>query len=120
MEEAAAIGLDIRTMKSAAFSLEGEPSYFADGMPGVWGELDFIDVLGVPVEKAEAVTAEMLKKIGLGWLGTWGLPWLSSGEEARREGVKRLALMDTAWEDAIEETDYATEDGLGGMWGNAV
>ncbi|KAK3273675.1 hypothetical protein CYMTET_18096 [Cymbomonas tetramitiformis] len=42
MEEAMAIGLDIQAVQ---------------------GELDFIDVLGVPVGKAEAVTAEMLKTV---------------------------------------------------------
>ncbi|KAK3285198.1 hypothetical protein CYMTET_7190 [Cymbomonas tetramitiformis] len=36
------------------------------------------------------------------------------GEAAQREGVERLALMDRAWEDAIEEIDYATQDGSGG------
>ncbi|KAK3262306.1 hypothetical protein CYMTET_28829 [Cymbomonas tetramitiformis] len=63
MEEAATIGLDIQPVKSAAFSPEGDASCFADGMPGARGELDFMDVLGVPVGKAEAVSAEMLKKV---------------------------------------------------------
>ncbi|KAK3259340.1 hypothetical protein CYMTET_31649 [Cymbomonas tetramitiformis] len=36
------------------------------------------------------------------------------GEAAQLEGVERLALMDRAWEDAIEEIDYATQDGSGG------
>ncbi|KAK3245180.1 hypothetical protein CYMTET_45237 [Cymbomonas tetramitiformis] len=63
MEEAAAIGLDIQPMKSAAFSPVGDTSCFADCMPGARGDLDFIDVLGVPVGKAEAVSAEMLKKV---------------------------------------------------------
>ncbi|KAK3238414.1 hypothetical protein CYMTET_51572 [Cymbomonas tetramitiformis] len=87
MEEAVAIGLDIQPVKSAAFSPEGDAICFEVGMPGARGELDFIDVLWVPVGKAEA---------------------------ARREGVERLALMDRVWEDAFEETDYATQDGLGG------
>ncbi|KAK3233741.1 hypothetical protein CYMTET_55985 [Cymbomonas tetramitiformis] len=64
MEEAA-IGLDIQLMKSAAFSPAGDASCFEAGMPGAWGEVDFIDVLGVPVGKAEAVSAEMLKKDAL-------------------------------------------------------
>ncbi|KAK3267830.1 hypothetical protein CYMTET_23642 [Cymbomonas tetramitiformis] len=41
-------------------------------------------------------------------------PDLDLGEADRREGAERLALMDRAWEDACEETDYATQDGLGG------
>ncbi|KAK3264305.1 hypothetical protein CYMTET_26946 [Cymbomonas tetramitiformis] len=41
-------------------------------------------------------------------------PDLDRGEAARRERVERLALMDRAWEDAFEETDYATQDGSGG------
>ncbi|KAK3259008.1 hypothetical protein CYMTET_31974 [Cymbomonas tetramitiformis] len=41
----------------------GDASCFADGMPGTQGELDFIDVSGMPVGKADAVTAEMLKKV---------------------------------------------------------
>ncbi|KAK3280737.1 hypothetical protein CYMTET_11433 [Cymbomonas tetramitiformis] len=48
--------------KSAAYSPEGDVGCFADEMPGARGELDFINVLGVPVGKAEAVAAEMLKK----------------------------------------------------------
>ncbi|KAK3256138.1 hypothetical protein CYMTET_34710 [Cymbomonas tetramitiformis] len=63
MEEAVAIGLDIRPAKSAAFSPEGDASCFEVGMPGARGELDFINVLGVPVGKAEAVSAEMLKRV---------------------------------------------------------
>ncbi|KAK3274731.1 hypothetical protein CYMTET_17099 [Cymbomonas tetramitiformis] len=63
MEEAVAIGLDIQPVKSAAFSPEGDASCFEAGMPGARGELDFIDVLGVPVGKAEAVSVEMLKKV---------------------------------------------------------
>ncbi|KAK3242347.1 hypothetical protein CYMTET_47966 [Cymbomonas tetramitiformis] len=63
MEEVAAIGLDIQPVKSAAFSPEGDASCFEDGMPGARGELDFIDVLVVPVGKAEAVSAEMSKKV---------------------------------------------------------
>ncbi|KAK3241179.1 hypothetical protein CYMTET_49033 [Cymbomonas tetramitiformis] len=64
MEEAVAIGLDIQPVKSAAFSPEGDASCFEAGMPGARGELDFIDVLGVPVGMAEAVSVEMLKKVG--------------------------------------------------------
>ena len=30
------------------------------------------------------------------------------GGAAQREGMERLTLMDRAWEDAFEETDYAT------------
>ncbi|KAK3273355.1 hypothetical protein CYMTET_18405 [Cymbomonas tetramitiformis] len=41
-------------------------------------------------------------------------PDLDRGEEDRREDAERLALMDRAWKDAFEETDYATQDGLGG------
>ncbi|KAK3283093.1 hypothetical protein CYMTET_9198 [Cymbomonas tetramitiformis] len=41
-------------------------------------------------------------------------PDLDRGEADRREGAERLALMDRAWEDAFEETDYATQDGSGG------
>ncbi|KAK3283284.1 hypothetical protein CYMTET_9004 [Cymbomonas tetramitiformis] len=41
-------------------------------------------------------------------------PDLDRGEANRREGAERLALMDRAWEDALEETDYATQDGSGG------
>ncbi|KAK3268480.1 hypothetical protein CYMTET_23018 [Cymbomonas tetramitiformis] len=41
-------------------------------------------------------------------------PDLDRGEADRREGAERLALMDRAWEDAFEETDYATHDGSGG------
>ncbi|KAK3278616.1 hypothetical protein CYMTET_13456 [Cymbomonas tetramitiformis] len=63
MEEAVAIGLDIQPVKSVAFSPEGDASCFEAGMPGARGELDFIDVLGVPVGKAEAVSVEMLKKV---------------------------------------------------------
>ncbi|KAK3289147.1 hypothetical protein CYMTET_3418 [Cymbomonas tetramitiformis] len=63
MEEAVAIGLDIQPVKSAAFWPEGDASCFEAGMPGARGELDFIDVLGVPVGKAEAVSVEMLKKV---------------------------------------------------------
>ncbi|KAK3248785.1 hypothetical protein CYMTET_41762 [Cymbomonas tetramitiformis] len=32
------------------------------------------------------------------------------GEAARGEGTERLALMDRTWEDAIDGTDYATQD----------
>ncbi|KAK3276043.1 hypothetical protein CYMTET_15858 [Cymbomonas tetramitiformis] len=63
MEEAVAIGLDVHPVKSAAFSPEGDATCFEAGMPGARGELDFIDVLGVPVGKAEAVNVEMLKKV---------------------------------------------------------
>ncbi|KAK3246914.1 hypothetical protein CYMTET_43564 [Cymbomonas tetramitiformis] len=41
-------------------------------------------------------------------------PDLDRGEADRREGAERLALMDRAWEDAFEETDYTTQDGSGG------
>ncbi|KAK3272793.1 hypothetical protein CYMTET_18926 [Cymbomonas tetramitiformis] len=34
-----------------------------DGMPGARGEMGFIAILGVPVEKAEVVSKEMLKKV---------------------------------------------------------
>ncbi|KAK3258150.1 hypothetical protein CYMTET_32793, partial [Cymbomonas tetramitiformis] len=37
-----------------------------------------------------------------------------NGGRGSTGGVERLALMDRAWEDAFEETDYATQDGLGG------
>ncbi|KAK3252909.1 hypothetical protein CYMTET_37815 [Cymbomonas tetramitiformis] len=63
MEEAVAIGPDIQPMKSAVFLPEGDASCFADEMPGARGELDFVNVLGVPVGKAEAVSAEMLRKV---------------------------------------------------------
>ncbi|KAK3263559.1 hypothetical protein CYMTET_27642 [Cymbomonas tetramitiformis] len=56
---------------------------------------------------------------GWRWAGggrvTGGMgPDLDRGEADRREGAERLALMDRAWEDAFEETDYATQDGSGG------
>ena len=44
------------------------------------------------------------------------------GGAAQWEGVERLTLMDRAWEGAIEEIDYATQDGPGGgagVWGDA-
>ncbi|KAK3287658.1 hypothetical protein CYMTET_4840 [Cymbomonas tetramitiformis] len=41
-------------------------------------------------------------------------PDLDRGEADRRKGAERLALMDRAWEDVFEETDYATQDGSGG------
>ncbi|KAK3278581.1 hypothetical protein CYMTET_13486 [Cymbomonas tetramitiformis] len=64
VEEAVAIGLHIQPAKSAAYSPEGDPGFFAEEMPGARGELDFLNVLGVPVGKAEAVSAEMLRKVG--------------------------------------------------------
>ncbi|KAK3252907.1 hypothetical protein CYMTET_37813 [Cymbomonas tetramitiformis] len=51
---------------------------------------------------------------GGGRIGGGMDPGLNGGEAARCEGLERLALMDRPWEDAIEETDYATQDGLGG------
>ncbi|KAK3233295.1 hypothetical protein CYMTET_56394 [Cymbomonas tetramitiformis] len=65
VEEAVAIGLHIQPAKSAAYSPEGDPGFFMEEMPGVRGELDFINVLGVPVGKAEAVVADMLKKAAM-------------------------------------------------------
>ncbi|KAK3261133.1 hypothetical protein CYMTET_29947 [Cymbomonas tetramitiformis] len=41
-------------------------------------------------------------------------PDLDWREADRREGAERLALMDRAWEDVFEETDYAMQDGSGG------
>ncbi|KAK3233984.1 hypothetical protein CYMTET_55745 [Cymbomonas tetramitiformis] len=49
MEEAPAIDLDVQSTKSAAFAAEEDASFFTDGVLGVQGEPDFIDVLGVPV-----------------------------------------------------------------------
>eukprot|EP00854_Cymbomonas_tetramitiformis_P034038 gene34038-biopygen5670 len=63
VEEAVAIGLHIQPAKSAAYSPEGDPGVFAQEMPGARGELAIINVLGVPVGKAEAVSAEMLRKV---------------------------------------------------------
>ncbi|KAK3263238.1 hypothetical protein CYMTET_27945 [Cymbomonas tetramitiformis] len=63
MEEVVAISLDIQPVKPAAFSLEEDTSCFEVGMPGARGRLDFINVLGVPVGKAKAVSAEMLRKV---------------------------------------------------------
>ncbi|KAK3275075.1 hypothetical protein CYMTET_16777 [Cymbomonas tetramitiformis] len=65
VEEAVAIGLHIQPAKSAAYSPEGDPGFFMEEMPGARGELDFINVLGVPVGKVEAVVAEMLKKAAM-------------------------------------------------------
>ncbi|KAK3283509.1 hypothetical protein CYMTET_8793 [Cymbomonas tetramitiformis] len=62
VEEAVAVSLHIQPAKSAAYSPEGDPGFFAEEMPGARGELDFINVLGVPVGNAEAVSAEMLRK----------------------------------------------------------
>ncbi|KAK3250745.1 hypothetical protein CYMTET_39884 [Cymbomonas tetramitiformis] len=62
LEEGVAVGLEIQPTKSVAYSPEGDVGNFVKEMPGVRGELDFINVLGVPVGKAEAVVAEMLKK----------------------------------------------------------
>eukprot|EP00854_Cymbomonas_tetramitiformis_P016590 gene16590-biopygen17117 len=62
LEEAVAVGLQIQPTKSAAYSPEGDVGCFAEEMPGARGELDFINVLGMPVGKAEAVAAEMLKR----------------------------------------------------------
>ncbi|KAK3268266.1 hypothetical protein CYMTET_23227, partial [Cymbomonas tetramitiformis] len=62
VEEAVAIGLHIQPAKSAAYSPEGGPGCFAEEMPGARAELNFINVLGVPVGKAEAVSAEIVKK----------------------------------------------------------
>ncbi|KAK3256631.1 hypothetical protein CYMTET_34248 [Cymbomonas tetramitiformis] len=52
---------NIQLMKSAANSPEGDADCFTDGMPCAQGELDFLDVLGVAVGKADAVTTEFLK-----------------------------------------------------------
>ncbi|KAK3250800.1 hypothetical protein CYMTET_39834 [Cymbomonas tetramitiformis] len=52
--------------------------------------------------------------VGGGRVGGGMGPDLDRGEADRREGAERLALMDRAWEDAFEGTDYATQDGSGG------
>ncbi|KAK3268262.1 hypothetical protein CYMTET_23223 [Cymbomonas tetramitiformis] len=63
VEEAVAIGLHIQPAKSAAYSPEGDPGCFAEEMPGAHAELNFINVLGVPVWKAEAEDAEALRDL---------------------------------------------------------
>lgn len=62
VEEAVAIGLDIQPMRLSRLR---DTNCFADRIMGAQRKRDFIDVLGVPVRRTEAVTAEMLEaKLG--------------------------------------------------------